>query len=73
LEGRQLLLKSTKILKNLILLLQDQFDIAKNASSALINISADDDGSSALLIISESSKSLPEDKEIDNLIYLCFR
>ncbi|XP_011503090.1 PREDICTED: protein HGH1 homolog [Ceratosolen solmsi marchali] len=72
-EGRQYLVENPKILRKLILLLQDNTPrIALNASSALINISADEDGSSALLIISESSKCIPKDNEIDNLIYLCF-
>jgi len=57
----------------LVLLLNDDTAvIAKDASMALINISGDEEGSSALLIIAETFKCTAEDKS-DNLIDLCFR
>ncbi|XP_014204089.1 protein HGH1 homolog [Copidosoma floridanum] len=72
-EGRQLLLGIPEIVRQLILLLQDEsFAIAKDASLALINISGDEEGASALLIISEVSKC-SSDKKTDNLILLCFK
>ena len=62
-----------EILRQLILLIQDKtVDIAKYAVSALINITGDESGAGALLIISESSRSSNDD-ENDNLIYLCLK
>ncbi|OXU29606.1 hypothetical protein TSAR_010730 [Trichomalopsis sarcophagae] len=73
-EGRELLLGIPEILRQLILLLQDETSvIAKDASLALINLSGDEDGASALLIISESSRCTGDDEKSDNLIYLCFK
>lgn len=69
-----MLLGIPEILRQLILLLQDETSaLAKDASLALINISGDEDGASALLIISESSRCTPDDDKTDNLIYLCFK
>ncbi|XP_058805971.1 protein HGH1 homolog [Phymastichus coffea] len=73
-EGRELLLGVPQILRQLILLLQDEsIVIAKDAARSLINISGDEAGASALLIISESSKCIAEDEKTDNLIYLCLK
>lgn len=73
-EGRELLLGIPEILRQLILLLQDETcAIAKDASLALINLSGDEDGASALLIISESSRCTSDNEKSDNLIYLCFK
>lgn len=71
-EGRELLLKLPDILKKIVILLQDKsIIIAKAVTLSLINISADENGASALLLISESSK--PEDKLNSNLFEICLK
>lgn len=73
-EGREFLLSAPEILRQLIILLQDKtLAVAKDAAMALINISGDESGASALLIISESSKTLKSNSETDDLIYLCLK
>ncbi|XP_033210904.1 protein HGH1 homolog isoform X2 [Belonocnema kinseyi] len=70
--GRELLLKLPEILKKLVILLQDNaITIAKAAALALINLTADEGGSSALLVISESFKY--EGKFSSDLIHVCLK
>lgn len=71
-EGRELLLKLPNILKKLIILLQDKsVIIVKAVALSLINISADENGASALLLISESSKS--DESLNSNLLQICLK
>ncbi|KAJ8679102.1 hypothetical protein QAD02_014889 [Eretmocerus hayati] len=73
-EGRQCLFGAPAIVRQLVLLLQDDSPvISKDASLSLINITGDDDGANAALIISESSPPILNDEITDNLIYLCFK
>lgn len=75
-EVRELILQCAEILEKLILLCQvncPSFAIAKDAALALINISGDEAGAKALLLISESSKIDYTTKPTDNLIHVCFR
>lgn len=74
-DGRELLLGSPEILRQLILLCQvdtSRAVVAKDAALALINISSDEAGAKALLLISESSRVLPNENATDNLINFCF-
>ncbi|XP_034946105.1 protein HGH1 homolog [Chelonus insularis] len=75
-KSRELLLSCPEILKQLILLCQvdsKRLAVAKDAVLALINISSDEAGANALLLISETSKVVGTDQPTDNLIYVCFR
>lgn len=71
-EGRQLLIKLPDLLARLIALIQDiSPTISKDAALALINITADEAGTNAILLISESQ--LQDEKYSYNLIHLCIR
>lgn len=70
-EGKELLLKLPDLLKQLIVLTQDPSAVvSKDAALAIINITADEAGANAFLIISES---LPKEKEkyCHNLVQVC--
>ncbi|XP_050490649.1 protein HGH1 homolog [Bombus huntii] len=69
-EGRELLLKLPDLLTQLIALTQDSSAaISKDAALALINITADEAGTSAFLLISETH---PKDGKYNyNLIHVC--
>lgn len=71
-EGRELLLKLPDFLTQLIALTQDSSAaISKHAALALINITADEAGSSAYLLVSETE---PKDAKYNyNLIHVCIR
>lgn len=57
-DGRELLLKLPEMLKQLVTFVQDSCaSISKCAAQTLINITGDEAGTNALLIISESSNS----------------
>lgn len=69
-----MLLKNPDVLKQLIVLMQDECKIvAKDASICFVNISADESGSNALLLLSEGSKATVDDTKSDNLIYCCLK
>ncbi|XP_029161443.1 LOW QUALITY PROTEIN: protein HGH1 homolog [Nylanderia fulva] len=72
-DGRELLLKLPEILKQLVILMQDSSDsIGKDAALALVNITGDESGTNAMLII--SVKQFNKDKEYSlNLIEVCMR
>nr|XP_031831920.1 protein HGH1 homolog [Nomia melanderi] len=73
-EGRELLLKFPESLTDLIALTQDSStSISKNAALALINITADEAGTNAFLVISEMTKQNPGVKYNYNLIHVCIR
>lgn len=73
-DGRELLLKLPEILKQLVILMQDSLiSISKNATSALINITGDESGTNALLIISESTNSIKVQEYNLNLIEICMK
>ncbi|XP_076230859.1 protein HGH1 homolog isoform X2 [Calliopsis andreniformis] len=73
-EGRELLLKHPDLLTQLIVLTQDSsVAISKDAALALINITADEAGANAFLVISEMSKEPNEAKHDYNLIGVCIR
>ncbi|OAD57950.1 hypothetical protein WN48_00983 [Eufriesea mexicana] len=71
-EGRELLLKLPDLLTQLIALIQDSSTaISKDAALAIINITADEGGSNAFLLISETE---PKDGKYNyNLIHVCIR
>ncbi|XP_015593527.1 protein HGH1 homolog isoform X1 [Cephus cinctus] len=74
LEGREILLGIPEILRQLVLLAQDSVvAVAKDAALSLVNISADEPGASALLVISETSKPSVNEKPSDNLIDVSLR
>lgn len=57
-DGRELLLKVPEMLKQLVTFVQDSdASISKCAAQALVNITGDEAGTNAMLIISESSSS----------------
>ncbi|XP_076761357.1 protein HGH1 homolog [Xylocopa sonorina] len=71
-EGRELLLKLPNVLTRLITLTQDSSTaIAKDAALVLINLTADEAGASALLLLSETQ--LKNEKYNYNLIHVCIR
>ncbi|XP_034180973.1 protein HGH1 homolog [Osmia lignaria lignaria] len=71
-EGRELLLKLPDILTQLIALTQDSSAaISKDAALALINITGDEAGASAFLLISETQSK--NEKQTYNLIHVCMR
>lgn len=71
-DGRELLLKLPEILKQLVILMQDSsVPIRKDATLTLVNITGDESGTNAMLIISESSKSIKEQEYSLNLIEVC--
>lgn len=73
-EGRELLLKFPDSLTELIALTQDSStSISKDAALALINITADEAGTNAFLVISEMTKQNPGVKYNYNLIHVCIR
>lgn len=73
-EGRELLLKLPEILKQLVVLTQNSsVPISKDAVLALINITGDESGANAMLIISESSNSIKAQENSFNLIEICMR
>lgn len=71
-EGRELLLKLPDLLVQLIALTQDfSTAISKDATLALINITADELGTNAFLLISETQ---PKNEKYNyNLIHVCIR
>ncbi|XP_070161571.1 protein HGH1 homolog [Polyergus mexicanus] len=72
-NGRELLLKLPEILKQLTILLQDSsVPIRKDAALTLVNITGDESGTNAMLIISESN-SIKEQEYSLNLIKICIR
>ncbi|EZA56027.1 hypothetical protein DMN91_003275 [Ooceraea biroi] len=73
-DGRELLLKLPEILKQLVILMQDSsVPISKDAALALINITGDESGTKAMLIISEGSNSTEDKKYSLNLVEVCMR
>lgn len=71
-EGRELLLKLPDLLTRLIAMTQDSSTtISKHAALALINITADEPGTSAFLLISETQPKVG--KYNYNLIHVCIR
>ncbi|XP_017879857.1 protein HGH1 homolog isoform X2 [Ceratina calcarata] len=71
-EGRELLLKCPKVLTQLIVMIQDSDTmISKAALQALINITADEAGASACLLISEVQPK--DEKYSSNLVQVCIR
>ncbi|KAL0102849.1 hypothetical protein PUN28_018266 [Cardiocondyla obscurior] len=84
-DGRELLLKLPEMLKQLVTFVQDSSaPISKCAAQALVNITGDEAGTSAILIISESSNAtentdeqnvndLPGQGFSRNLIKICMR
>ncbi|KAI4484273.1 hypothetical protein M0804_007729 [Polistes exclamans] len=71
-EGIELLLGCLDILKQLVILMQDESTaIAKDAALSAINISADEAGATAFLTISESLQEDKEKKYSHNLIHVC--
>lgn len=73
-DGRELLLKLPEILKQLVILVQDSsIPIRKDAILTLVNITGDESGTNAMLIISESSNSIKEQEYSLNLIEVCLR
>lgn len=71
---RELLLKLSEILNQLVILMQDSSDSIRNdATMALVNITGDESGTNAMLIISESSNSIKEKEYSLNLIEVCMR
>lgn len=71
-EGRELLLKLPDLLTQLIALTQDSSTaISKDAALALINITGDEAGASAFLLISETQSK--NEKQTYNLIHVCMR
>ncbi|KAK0167625.1 hypothetical protein PV327_004997 [Microctonus hyperodae] len=74
-EGREHLLGYPEILRQLIILSQVDascITVAKDAALALINISGDEIGAKALVLISETSKISATERPNDNLIHVCF-
>ncbi|KAH0553279.1 protein HGH1 homolog [Cotesia glomerata] len=74
-KGREMLLSCPEILRQFILLCQvdsKRLAVAKDAARALINISGDEAGAKALLLISEASKCELNQRPTDNLIRVCF-
>ncbi|XP_076294891.1 protein HGH1 homolog [Lasioglossum baleicum] len=73
-EGRELLLKSPDLLTQLIVLTQDSSaPVSKDAALAIINITAEEAGASAFLVISETLPQSPDLKYNYNLIQVCLR
>ena len=73
-EGREFLLKLPNLLTQLIALMQDSAAaISKDAALALINITADESGANAFVLISETSKESDDAKYNYNLIHVCIR
>ncbi|XP_011687240.1 PREDICTED: protein HGH1 homolog [Wasmannia auropunctata] len=77
-DGLELLLKLPRMLTQLIIFLQDPCcEIRKFAADLLVNIVADESGTNAMLIISESSNSAEKNKSdsesSQNLIKVCLR
>ncbi|XP_028044886.2 protein HGH1 homolog isoform X2 [Monomorium pharaonis] len=79
-DGRELLLKLPETLKQLVILVQDSCaPISKCAAQTLVNITGDESGTNAMLIISESSNSTEKNKSAvltaqepnQNLIKVC--
>ncbi|KAL6267624.1 hypothetical protein P5V15_000699 [Pogonomyrmex californicus] len=71
-DGRELLLKLPEMLKQLVVYLQDsRASISSCAAQTLINITGDESGASAMLIISESDVATQEPSL--NLIKVCLR
>lgn len=71
-KGREVLLKLPNLLSRLIALTQDSSTaISKDAALALVNISADETGANALLLISETHFQKEESNY--NLIRICLR
>ncbi|XP_076626146.1 protein HGH1 homolog [Colletes latitarsis] len=74
LEGREQLLKLPDLLTQLIALTQDSSTaVSKDAALALINITADEAGTSAFLLISEMTKLSQDMKYNYNLVHVCIR
>lgn len=75
-DGRDLILSCPGIIRQLVLLSQidsSRHVIAKDALLSLINISGDDNGAKALLLISETSKNDVADGPVDNIINVCIK
>ncbi|XP_014470537.1 PREDICTED: protein HGH1 homolog [Dinoponera quadriceps] len=73
-DGREILLGLAEILKQLVILTQDSsVPISKDAVSALVNITGDESGTNALLIISESGGSTNTQEYSSNLIEVCIK
>lgn len=75
-EGRLLLLGLPELLKQLVVLMQDSsVPVGKDAALALVNITGDEAGISAMLIISqESNSSNTNEQNLSfNLIHVCIR
>lgn len=62
-NGRELLLKLPETLQQLVIFVQDsRTSINSRAAKTLVNITADEAGANAMLIISESSNSAEKNK-----------
>lgn len=62
-DGRELLLKLPETLKQLVIYAQDSCaPLSKCAAQTLVNITGDESGTNAMLIISESSNSTEKNK-----------
>lgn len=73
-DGREILLGLAEMLKQLVILTQDSsVPISKDAVSALVNITGDESGTNALLIISESNSSTNTSEYSSNLIEVCIK
>lgn len=69
-----MLLKLPNLLTQLIALMQDSATaISKDVALALINITADESGANAFVLISETSKKSDDAKYNYNLIHVCIR
>ncbi|XP_076644569.1 protein HGH1 homolog [Halictus rubicundus] len=73
-EGRELLLKLPDLLTQLIALTQDSSaPVSKDAALSIINITAEEAGTNAFLVISETFTQSPDQKYDYNLIQVCLR
>ncbi|KAG7203869.1 hypothetical protein KM043_017923 [Ampulex compressa] len=73
-DGRELLLRQAALLKQIVILMQDDSPaISKDAALSLINVTGDEAGANAMLIISESLNPDNEEKYCHNLINVCLR
>lgn len=74
-EGRSLLLGFPEMLKQLVVLMQDSsVPVSKDAALTLVNITGDEAGISAMLIISQESNNSTDEQNLSfNLIHVCMR
>ncbi|XP_043281992.1 protein HGH1 homolog isoform X2 [Venturia canescens] len=73
-KGRDLLQGHSKVLQQLVILIQDKTTaVAKDAALALVNISGDEDGAKELLHVSEASKAASKKDQTEHLVHVCVR